>query len=469
MLDNLKPLPDGQNSAEVEFNIVATDNGSPSKSFTQTITVEITAGNKPPTMSSGSTQLDEDEDSKTELPKNPSCSDPDDHTVQYFIDSGNTGEMFIINANTGKIELSGTLDYETKSKYTLGIRCTDVPGSDAQGNALVPMSVASTWTVHVKNVNEAPSLDDASFKVDENSAVNTDVGTALKGTDPDSSETLTYSITAGNTGSSFKISSVGNQGLLKVNKASLNYETNPTYSLTVTVTDKKGKTDTAIVRVDLNDVNDAPQLNAPTAAQVPESSARGTTVGGGLSATDEDRDQIRYALVSGNTNNVFQLTPAGVLSLAKEVDYETKNKYTLTVRAMDEAGLTSTKTWTIFITNVNEKPKYTGVTSATTAENRPKDTVIFTAKATDPDNNDKLSFSLAGGSTAFYIDKTTGAVKALSSTSINFESAAQHQLDVVVTDSSGLSVTTPVKVTVTNVNEAPTIVTKALELPETAL
>jgi len=468
VLDDLVALPAGQATAEVAFSIIATDDGSPAKSVTQEIVVDLTSGNKPPVAKAGSASLSEDASAGTTLSSNPTCSDPDDDTVQFFIDNGNTGDVFSIDSTTGKIKLASSLDYETKSSYKLTIRCTDVPGTDAQGNSLVPMSSSATWTVLVKDVNEAPTLDASTFSVAENSAADTVVGT-VAGTDPDAKDTLKYSITSGNTGTAFKIASSSNKGTISVNKASLNYERIPTYSLVITVTDAKGKTDTATVQIQITDKNDAPVLAAPTAAQIPESSSRGTTVGGGLSATDEDGDSITFMIASGNTDSTFSLSTTGVLTLAKEVDYETTSRYNLKVKAVDEAGLSNTKTWTIFITNVNEKPSYTGPTSVSVDENQPKDELIFTAKASDPDADDTLTYSLAGGSTAFYIDEDTGAVKALTATSINYEQAALHNLKVVVTDSSGLSASTAVKVTVNNVNEPPTISTTSLELPETAV
>jgi len=62
---------------------------------------------------------------------------------------------------------------------------------------------------------------------------------------------LSYSITAGNTSGAFSIDS--STGVLSVsNSAALVYATNPTFSLTVKVTDTGGLTATANVTVNVN-------------------------------------------------------------------------------------------------------------------------------------------------------------------------------------------------------------------------
>ncbi|MCP3886785.1 MAG: cadherin repeat domain-containing protein, partial [Propionibacteriaceae bacterium] len=111
------------------------------------------------------------------------------------------------------------------------------------------------FTVRQHSAAEVTRLSSTEgFRVDENSANGTVVGDVLA-TDPDG-DTLTYSITAGNTGSAFDID---NNGRITVNNSTmLDFETNPTFTLTVEVDDGNGETDTDTVTINLNDVNDAP-------------------------------------------------------------------------------------------------------------------------------------------------------------------------------------------------------------------
>ena len=79
----------------------------------------------------------------------------------------------------------------------------------------------------------APVVSDASFSVVENSANGTVVGT-VNATDADSGQTLSYAITAGNTGNAFAINS--STGVITTAGA-LDYETLSSYTLTVQATD----------------------------------------------------------------------------------------------------------------------------------------------------------------------------------------------------------------------------------------
>ena len=51
-------------------------------------------------------------------------------------------------------------------------------------------------------------------------------------------------------------------------------------------------------------------------------------------------------------------TAAGPLSVAKVLDYETAESYSLTVRAEDPDGLSDTATVAITVTDVNEAPAF---------------------------------------------------------------------------------------------------------------
>ncbi|NIW77560.1 MAG: hypothetical protein GWN08_20320, partial [Gemmatimonadetes bacterium] len=72
-------------------------------------------------------------------------------------------------------------------------------------------------------------------------------------------QSLTYSITAGNTGGAFAIDAATGE-ITVANPAALDFETTPTFNLTVEVTDDgtPNLSDTATITIDLTDVNDPP-------------------------------------------------------------------------------------------------------------------------------------------------------------------------------------------------------------------
>ncbi len=100
-----------------------------------------------------------------------------------------------------------------------------------------------------------PAVTASAFSINEKSANNTVVGTVVAN-DQDIGDTLSYAITAGNTGGAFSIDA---NGQIKVaNSTALDFETNPTFNLTIEVDDGNGGTDTDVVTITLNDINDAP-------------------------------------------------------------------------------------------------------------------------------------------------------------------------------------------------------------------
>ena len=111
-----------------------------------------------------------------------------------------------------------------------------------------------------------PVVTASAFSINENSANNTLVGTVVAN-DQDIGDTLSYAITAGNTGAAFSIDA---NGQIKVaNSAVLDFETNPVFNLTIEATDDgtPTKSDTTSVSISLNDVNDAPTASNLSAAE----------------------------------------------------------------------------------------------------------------------------------------------------------------------------------------------------------
>jgi len=83
--------------------------------------------------------------------------------------------------------------------------------------------------------NEPPTLGDASFSIDENSGVGTNVGARMVGTDEDiPAQTLKYTIASGNDGSAFEIDL--NTGQIRVQNDVLDFESQSSYTLVVVVT-----------------------------------------------------------------------------------------------------------------------------------------------------------------------------------------------------------------------------------------
>ena len=140
--------------------------------------------------------------------------------------------------------------------------------------------------------NSAPVIANQTRSVAENSANGTNVGAVVTASDPDAGQTISYAITGGNAAGGFAINSSTGQ-ITVANAAVLNFETTPSFALTVRVTDNAASplNTSATVTVNLTNVNEAPGAvtdgNGATNT-VAENASNGTAVGVTATATDPD-------------------------------------------------------------------------------------------------------------------------------------------------------------------------------------
>jgi hypothetical protein len=320
--------------------------------------------------------------------------------------------------------------------------------------------------------------------VAENQTAVTDV----QSTDPDGTTEgaggLTYSLTGGTDQAKFGI--VANTGVLTF-IAAPNYE-NPTdagannvYDVQVKVTDPGGLTDVQTIAVTVTNINDAPVITsngggATALINVAENQTAVTTV----TASDEDlpAQTLTFSITGGADQSLFSIVPStGVLTFKAAPNFEAPadagadNVYDVKVTVTDPGGLTDGQDIAVTVTNVNEAPTITsggGGTSASlnAAENQ---TVVTDVQSTDPDGTpegagaDELTYSLTGGADQgrFNIDANAGILKFAvapdyeNPTDANTDNV--YDVQVTVTDPGGLTDAQSITVTVTNVNEPPTI------------
>lgn len=263
-------------------------------------------------------------------------------TLNYAITAGNGWGKFVINSSTGEITTTAALDYETASQYLLTVTVTD--------DGIPSLTDTASVTIDVTDVNEAPVANDTSGSIAEDVGVGSAVLT-VSFSDVDAGDTLSFAITAGNTGGAFSINNNGNI----TTASALDYETTTQYVLTVTVTDDGNPAldDTATVTVDVTNVNEAP-VASDTSGSVAEKAAAGAAVAT-VAASDVDAgDSLSYAITAGNTGNAFAIDSSGNITTTTPLDYETLSIYTLTVTVTDSGLLTDTAIVGVTVTDVVE-------------------------------------------------------------------------------------------------------------------
>ncbi|NVO20460.1 MAG: T9SS type A sorting domain-containing protein [Bacteroidetes bacterium] len=323
------------------------------------------------------------------------------------------------------------------------------------------------------SANQAPTILNQSFSVNENSANGTTVGTVVA-TDPNAGQTLTYSILSGNTNNAFTINA--STGVLVVaNSAALNYEAIISFALVVKVQDNGSGSlsSQATVTVNLINLNEPPVIS-PQTFTVSENSSNGTSVGT-VAATDPDAGQaLSFSILSGNTGTAFAINSAtGALTVATSsaLNFETNPAFSLIVKVQDNGAgtLSSQATVTVNLSNVNEPPVIVNQ-AFSISENSAIGTLAGNVIASDPDAGQALTYSILSGNTnsAFAINSATGALTVAATSALNFETNPVFILVVKVQDNGAGSLSSQANITVNllNVNEPPSISAQSFSIAE---
>jgi hypothetical protein len=396
------------------------------------------------------------------------ATDPDaGQTLTYSIISGNTGNAFAINANTGAISVnnSAALNYEAITTFGLTVRAQD----NGQGN----LYSQATVTVNLTNVNENPNISNQTFSIAENSPNGQQAGVVVA-TDPDAGQTLSYSIISGNTGNAFAINA--NTGAISVNNsAALNYEVVTSFGLTVRAQDNgQGNLySQATVTVNLTDVNENPNISNQT-FWVPENSPNGYQVGIVIANDPDNGQQLTYSILGGNTDNAFTINSASgalIVTNSSAINSAVNPVFSLIVEVVDNGSgnLSSQAIITVNVTDSNQPPQISNQ-AFSIAENSPNGQQVGTVVATDPDAGQTLTYSIIDGNTdnAFAINANTGALSVINSSALNYEVTTSFGLTVRAQDNGlgNLYSQAVVTVNLMDINEPPGINNQAFSINE---
>ena len=243
---------DRETKASYSVTVTATDDDN--LSDTTTVTINVTNVNEAPSFATNTAtrSIAENTAAGADIGVAVVATDPDaDDTLTYTLGGTDVDSFSIVNTS-GQLRTHVALDYEIKASYSVTVTATD-------GDNL---SDTTTVTISVTDVNEAPSFTEGSTAtraIAENTASETNIGSAVAATDPDTGDTLTYTL-GGTDAASFSID--GTTGQLQTS-AALDYETQTAYTLTITVSDSE-LTDTIDVTINVTDVNDSYPLYGRT-------------------------------------------------------------------------------------------------------------------------------------------------------------------------------------------------------------
>ncbi len=447
-----KSALDFDNKAIHSVTVSVTDNRGGSDSIVVTIEVtEVIVGNNAPTFTDGATAIRivaENSPADTDVGTPVAAEDADDDTLTYSL-NGTDAASFDIDDSSGQIKTKVPLDFETKPRYSVTVSVTDNNGGDDSIDV----------TINISNVNDAPIFSDGTSttrSVAENTAADQNIGTPVAATDQDDSN-LTYGL-AGTDAASFDIDT--GTGQLKT-KSALDFSNKPTHSVTVSVTDNRGGSDSIAVTIEVTEVivgNNAPTFTdgATTTRSVAENSPADTDVGTPVAAEDADDDTLDYSLTGTDAASFDIDDTSGQIKTKTPLDFETKPRYSVTVSVTDNNGGSDSIDVTINLSNVNDAPIFSDGTSTTrsVAENTAADQNIGTPVAATDQDDTSLTYSLGGTDDAsFDIDDSSGQIK--TKDALDFETKATYSVSVSVTDNRGGSDSIDVTINISNQNDAP--------------
>ena len=230
---------------------------------------DVTGADTGETAMSAKRSISENEEPDTTADPNPAdvgmpveADDPNGDKLTYTL-SGNDAGSFMIGLSDGQISAKMKLDREAKSSHMVEVTATDPDGLRASIDV----------TITVNNVDEAPKIERAPLtnqapefasatavrSMEENTLAGQPIGARVQATDANGDE-LRYAL-SGTDAASLDINPDTGQ---LMTLAALDYETQASYSVTVTASDSGGLSDSIDVTITVTNVNEAPV--APTVA-----------------------------------------------------------------------------------------------------------------------------------------------------------------------------------------------------------
>ena len=344
------------------------------------------------------------------------ASDSDSHVGEFgsiFYALQGAGNEFDIFPGTGEIVVNTmNLDRETVSLYTLTVVATDygLPARSSTANVIV--------TVTDENDN-APVFQQSVYQsnIREDAENQTEVITVLA-TDADAPDNnnsvIEYSL---NDTSVFTIGI--DSGTISLT-SSLNFETTPSYVLTVIATDQGRPlplSGTATVIINVINVNDEPPMLSGNESQnlnLSEFTPVFTQVIQYTVVGESANETITYSLNGSQSDDFTINSTTGAVTLVQSLDYETTQFYSLNV-FVNDSRFVSTSQLNITVLDENDNiPQFDPVRVLQINEEEPDGTLVGRVRATDADSgvNQIITYSFVQLSIGnlFAINVTTGEI-----------------------------------------------------------
>ena len=362
-----------------------------------------------------------------------------DSFIYSIVPQGGSSDHTAFTTVGNTLRTTRSLDFEEQSIYNILVRSTDTGGN----------STTKPFSIFVNNLEEAPiNLELSNTNLLENSPPGSFIG-LLSAIDPDLAGPVSFSL----------VPDALDNGLFQVSGTQLlantifNFESKSTYQVRVRASDVAGQNVFRDFTIRIVDINEVPTQVILSSNQISENATNPLVAI--LTTDDPDtNEQTLYELVSGTgsaDNNAFVIV-GNQLRAKSAFDFETKNAYNVRIQATDSGSNRASNAFVIQVLDANDAPTGVALTPASLPENAGSNRVVGNLRAIDQDTNDTFSYAFATPTTDFVIL----AGQLIATGSFDFETLSSYIPTIVVSDAAGASVTVPVNVQVTDVNERPT-------------
>ncbi|MEL7006126.1 MAG: cadherin repeat domain-containing protein, partial [Bacteroidota bacterium] len=382
-------------------------------------------------------------------------ADDEGHAQVFSITAGNDEGIFRIDSLSGSITIADeALLLGSAATFLLTILSED------QG----PGDITSEISLTVNVIDNAPPVvTDTIVFIDENSSDDTFVA-AFEFSDPDGDFLFPLDGTITPEG----ILDLSEGGVITVQNGSLlDFETNPSIEVTYTIGDggPLNLETTGTIIVNLNDVNEAPEVAAAD-FNISQFSPNGFEVGN-VEFTDQDNGQEHtFAITTGNDEGIFTINDTTGLLTISDNSNLTATDYELTVEVADNGAPILARSASVSISAFSNEPPVITAETFSVEENANSGTAFGQLTFSDPDG-DLVDLSIIDGNElgVFEIDGS-GDIQVLDSTSLDFETNPTFELVVQAQDNGigTLTSTATIVINLLDVNEAPSVESESFDI-----
>ncbi|XP_033181305.1 protocadherin alpha-8-like [Mastacembelus armatus] len=487
----LQKVLDREKQSVIRLTLTAIDGGTPAKSGTMVIIVNVLDINdNPPVFSQTLYKASVYENVKigtSIITLNATDLDAGDNgRVSYSFSAGSLGEqtdLFAIDEKTGTVTNKKNIDYEENNAFEIRVQASDGASS--------PLTSHAKLLIEVLDVNDnAPEISVTSLlnAVKEDASIGTAIA-LVSVFDKDGGKNGMVNCKISNN-VPFKLESNYKNYYSLVVDGPLDRESAPQYNLSITATDEGSPplSSTSVVTVHVSDVNDnKPQFTENVmSVYVKENSPIGAVIKT-VSAVDADSDQnghVTYSFLQNNNNNVLPLSTmininseTGDIVSLQPFNYEELKTFQFKVQATDSGvpPLSSNVTVNVFILDENDNSpailapysEHGSVNSESIPYSAEAGYFVAKIRAVDADSgyNALLSYHLSEpkGNNLFRIGTSTGEIRTKRRMSDN--DLKTHPLVVLVSDNGEPSLSATVSIDVLVLESAADIQTQFRHVP----